>query len=204
MHTNSKPSPFSPCLWQHYGKKERSKQPPIQPPLAAWAHTLSSIVWLSCCCCLGPGGLLAFGQLVPKLLCFYPFPGQKLTICTTQTWGHLTFPQPFDTACQRALLDRGVFKVDEWAVRFNSIAWRQNVSCYLPPPHSKIISTIPSKIKAATPSPGHSSPNAATLHLIVMLSALETGRSDQMQPPGCKMKAIPPPSPPTKIVDLPS
>jgi hypothetical protein len=37
-----------------------------------------------------------------------------------------------------------------------------------------------------------------------MFSMLETGRNDQIQPSGCKMKATPPPSPPTKITDLPS
>ena len=62
------------------------------------------------------------------------------------------------------------------------------------------------KSEAATPSSDHSSPNPATLRLIVMFSMLETGRNDQIQPSGCKMKATPPPppSPPTKIIDLPS
>jgi hypothetical protein len=33
---------------------------------------------------------------------------------------------------------------------------------------------------------------------------LETKRNDQIQPSGRKMKATPPPSPPTKIINLPS
>jgi len=60
------------------------------------------------------------------------------------------------------------------------------------------------KSENTTPSPGHSSPNPTALRLIVMFSMLETGRNDQIQPSGCKMKATPPPSPPTKIIDLPS
>ena len=60
------------------------------------------------------------------------------------------------------------------------------------------------KNEAATQFPSRSHPNLAALHLIVMLSAWETRWSDQIQPPGFKMKAIPPPSPSTKIVNLPS
>ncbi len=83
-------------------------------------------------------------------------------------------------------------------------AWCQNGRCYLPLKMPKIHRFSPPKIEAATPSPSHSSPNPAALHLIVMFSVPETGRSNRIQPPGCKMNAILSPSPPTKILDLPS
>ncbi len=57
--------------------------------------------------------------------------------------------------------------------------------------------------EAATPSPGRFSPNPVVLRLIVMLSAIETGRIVRFRPPGRKMKAIPTPPPTMNIVNFP-
>ena len=48
--------------------------------------------------------------------------------------------------------------------------------CVTPPPRRKIIPKSPSKNEGATPSPGRFSPNPVVLRLIVMFSAIVTGR----------------------------
>jgi len=96
--------------------------------------------------------------------------------------------------------------VGRWhqAEQSKSPARCQNGPCCPPPRTPKILRFPPSKSEAATPSPGHSSPNPAAVRLIVMFSMLETRKNNQIQPSGWKMKATPPPSPSTKIIDLPS
>ncbi len=76
----------------------------------------------------------------------------------------------------------------------------QNGSCYLPPRMPKIHRFPPPKSKTAMPSPGRFSPNPSVLRNIVMFSALATGRSVRIRPPGQKMKAIPSPSPPPQQI----
>jgi hypothetical protein len=81
------------------------------------------------------------------------------------------------------------------SVRSNSPARSQIATSILPPPRRKINQKSPSKNEGATPPPGRFSPNPVVLRLIVMFSAIVTGRILRFRPPGRKMKAIPQPPP---------
>jgi hypothetical protein len=135
---------------------------------------------------------------MPKIIHRFPSPKSK---AATPSPGRF---RPFPPTPTRSPVDCDV--VGRWhqAEQSKSSARCQNGPCCPPPRTPKILRFPPSKSEAATPSPGHSSPNPAALRLIVMFSMLETGRNDQIQLSGCKMKATPPPSLPTKIIDLPS
>ena len=89
----------------------------------------------------------------------------------------ILIPQPFQPPPLQTLVDCGVNEVSVRAVSSNSYTRSIIATSILPPPQPKILSKIPSKSVAATPSPGHFSPNPSVLRLIVMFSALATGRS---------------------------
>ena len=87
--------------------------------------------------------------------------------------------------------------------------WRSLIrplGCKLRPlsyaPSPKILSKIPFKKRSHHAIPGRFSPNPVVLRLIVMFSAVVTGRIIQFRQPGRKM--IPPPLPPMNIADFPS
>ena len=102
-------------------------------------------------------------------------------------------PRPFQPPTPRTLVDCCVVEVGDRVARSNSLARLQIATSILPPPCRKIRQKSPSKNEVATPSPGRFSPNPVVLRLIVMLSAIATGRIVRFRPPGRKMKAIPPP-----------
>ncbi len=81
---------------------------------------------------------------------------------------------------------------------------RSQIATSILPPCRKINQKSPSKNEGATPSPGHFGPIPIVLRLIVMFSAILTGRIVRFRQPGRKMKAIPPPLPPKNIADFPS
>jgi hypothetical protein len=101
------------------------------------------------------------------------------------------------------LFDCCVVVVWDQAAQLHSATWSQN-RCALNPTRPKKWTKSPHKTKVATPSPGRFSPNPVVLRLIVMFSVIVTGRIVRFRQPGRKMKAIPPPLPPTNNADFPS
>ncbi len=88
-----------------------------------------------------------------------------------------TIPWPFTPTPTRSPVDYNVAGRWHQAEQSKLTARCQNGRCYLPPRMPKIHRFPPPKSKAATPSPGCFSPNSSVLRLIVMFSALATGRS---------------------------
>ncbi len=87
-------------------------------------------------------------------------------------------PQPF---CP--LFDCCVVVVWDQAAQLHSATWSQN-RCALNPTRPKKWTKSPHKTEAATPSPGGFSPNPVVLRLIVMFSAIVTGRIVRFRQPG--------------------
>ena len=84
----------------------------------------------------------------------------------------------------RTLIDCCVVEVGERAVRsINSSTRLQIATSILPPPGLTVNQKSPFNNEAATLSPGRFSPNPIVLRLIVMLSAIATGRIVQFRPP---------------------
>ena len=92
----------------------------------------------------------------------------------------ILIPRPFQPPPLQTLVDCGVNEVSVRAVRSNSYTRSIIATSILPPPQPKILSKIPSKSVAATPSPSRFSPNPSVLCLIVIFNTLATGRSNQI------------------------
>ncbi len=105
-------------------------------------------------------------------------------------------PRPFQPPPLHTLVDCGVLHDWHRSAFARPVANWDLYPTPPPPPRRKINQKSPSKNKGATPSPSRFSPNPVVLHLIVMFSAIVTGRIVQFRPPGRKNEGdpiIPPP-----------
>jgi hypothetical protein len=94
------------------------------------------------------------------------------------------------------VVDCGVVEVGNRVVRSNSPALSKFATSILPPPLLENSTKLPLKNKAATPSPGHSSPRHSVHLLIVVSLSLATRLCGLIRPPGCKLRPLsylPPP-----------
>ena len=112
-------------------------------------------------------------------------------------------PRPFQPLSPRTLINCGVLRWHR-LVRSYLPARSQIATSIQPPPRRKINPKSSSKNEGSTQSPGRFSPNPVVLRLIVMFSAIVTGRLVRFRPPGRKMKAIPQPPPQTNIANFSS